>query len=200
MKPTARSCACAVVLLLINLIQVPASGQDAAQAKLSIVIVEGEGAINNVKDRVNREPIVQVEDENHKPVAGAAVIFFLPNQGATGVFANGTKTLTLTSDAQGRASALGIKRNNVSGQMQIRVTASAAGATASAVITQTNVASTSSPGLSTTAKVLLIIVGLAGGAIAGAAWSPPAAWQLVRVREAGHPRRLLLRLPRALPA
>jgi hypothetical protein len=166
MKPTARSCACAVVLLLINLIQVPASGQDAAQAKLSIVIVEGEGAINNVKDRVNREPIVQVEDENHKPVAGAAVIFSLPNQGATGVFANGTKTLTLTTDAQGRAAALGIKRNNVSGQMQIRVSASAGGATATAVITQTNVAATSGAGLSTTAKVL-IIVGLAGGAVAG---------------------------------
>ncbi|HEY4360110.1 MAG TPA: hypothetical protein VGN17_04050 [Bryobacteraceae bacterium] len=166
MKPTARSCACAVVLLLINLLQATASGQDAAQAKLNIVIVEGEGAINNVKDRVNREPIVQIEDENHKPVAGAAVIFFLPNSGASGVFSNGTKTLTLTSDAQGRAAALGIKRNNVSGQMQIRVTASASGATASAVITQTNVAATSSAGLSTTAKVL-IIAGLAGGAIAG---------------------------------
>jgi len=166
MKPTARSCACAVVLLLINLLQVPASGQDAPQAKLSIVIVEGEGAINNVKDRVNREPIVQVEDENHKPVAGAAIIFSLPNQGASGVFANGSKTLTLTSDAQGRAAALGIKRNNVSGQMQIRVTASFAGATASAVITQNNVAATSSAGLSTTAKVL-IVAALAGGAIAG---------------------------------
>ena len=40
---------------------------------LNIVIVEGEGTLNNVKQRVNRDPIVQVEDENHKPVAGAAV-------------------------------------------------------------------------------------------------------------------------------
>jgi hypothetical protein len=166
MMPTARSCACAVVLLLTNLIQAPAWGQDAAQGKLNIVIVEGEGAINNVKDRVNREPIVQVEDENHKPIAGAAVIFSLPNSGASGVFANGSKTLTLTSDAQGRAAALGIKRNNVSGQMQIRVTASFAGQTASAVINQNNVAAVTTAGLSTTAKVL-IILGLAGGAVAG---------------------------------
>jgi hypothetical protein len=169
MKPTACSCACAAFLVLINLLQVPAWGQNPApapQAKLNIVIVEGEGAINNVKDRVNREPIVQVEDENHKPIAGAAVIFSLPNSGATGVFANGSKTLTLTSDAQGRAAALGIRRNNVSGQMQIRVTASFAGQTASAVITQSNVAATTSAGLGTTGKVLLIL-GLAGGAIAG---------------------------------
>jgi len=170
MKPTARSCGCAVLLLLIDLLPVPMRAQDAnqaPQAKLNIVIVEGEGAINNVKDRVSREPIVQVEDENHKPVAGAALTFSLPNQGASGVFLNGSKTLTLTTDAQGRASALGIRRNNVSGQMQIRVTASFAGQTAIAIITQTNVASTTSAGLSTTAKVL-IIVGLAGGAAAGA--------------------------------
>jgi len=171
MKPTARSCACAVLLLLINLLQAPARAQDPAQAqaqaKLNIVIVEGEGAVNDVKDRVSHEPIVQVEDENHRPVAGAAVIFSLPNQGATGVFANGSKTLTLTSDAQGRAAALGIRRNNVSGPMQIRVTASSAGATATAIITQTNVASTSSAGLSSTAKIWLI-VGLAGAGAAGA--------------------------------
>jgi hypothetical protein len=164
MKPTARRCACAVTLLLINLMQLPARAQDSA--KLNIVIVEGEGAINNVKDRVNREPIVQVEDENHKPVAGAAVIFSLPNNGASGVFTNGTRTLTLTSDAQGRAAALGIKRNNVSGQMQIRVTASFGGQTANAVITQTNVAAAAAAGLSATAKIL-IIVALAGGAAAG---------------------------------
>jgi hypothetical protein len=173
MKPTARSCSGAVLLLLINLLQASAWGQNpepAPQAKLNIVIVEGEGAINNVKDRVNREPIVQVEDENHKPIAGAAVIFSLPNQGATGVFANGSRTLTLTSDAQGRAAALGIKRNNVSGQMQVRVTASFAGQTASAVITQTNVAATTSAGLGTAGKVLLI-VGLAGAAAAGAIYA-----------------------------
>ena len=139
-----------------------------AQApQLSIVIVEGQGAINNIKERVNREPIVQVEDENHKPVAGAAVVFFLPNQGAGGTFADGTRSLTITTDAQGRAAASGIKRNNVSGQMQIRVTASYAGQTATAIITQTNLAGGAGPGLSTTAKIL-IAVGIAGGAAAGA--------------------------------
>lgn len=157
----------AVCLLLINLCYVPAWAQD--QAALRIVIVEGEGAINNIKDRVNREPIIQVEDENHKPIAGAAVVFALPNQGPGGVFANGTRTLTVTTNAQGRAVAAGIRRNDLNGQMQIRVTASFAGQTATAVITQNNMAAASVPstGLGTTAKVLLIL-GIAGGAAAGA--------------------------------
>jgi len=142
----------------------PAPG---SQAQLRIVIVEGQGAINNIKDRVTREPVVQVVDENQRPVAGAAVSFFLPNQGPGGTFPDGTRTLTVTTDAQGRAVAAHIKRNNVAGQMQIRVTASYSGQTATALITQTNLAGGSSPGLSATAKVL-IAVGLAGGAAAGA--------------------------------
>ena len=103
---------------------------------LNIVIVEGEGTLNNVKQRVNREPIVQVEDENHKPVAGAAVVFFLPTSGPSGTFANGSQTMTVTTDALGRASATGIHPNHVLGKMQIRVTASANGLSASALITQ----------------------------------------------------------------
>ena len=59
-------------------------------------------AINNIRQRVSREPVVQVEDENHKPVAGAVVVFTLPTEGATGEFGNGSKNLTVTTDAQGR--------------------------------------------------------------------------------------------------
>jgi hypothetical protein len=172
MKPTPRSCGPAICLLLINLWSLPAWSQDAAQAPpptLNLVIVEGEGAINNVKQRVNREPIVQVEDENHKPIAGAAVVFFLPSQGPSGVFANGSRSLTLTTGADGRATASAIRRNNLSGQMQIRVTASFSGQVANAIITQTNVAAAAGAGgLSATAK-LLIIIGVAGGAAAAGA-------------------------------
>ena len=74
--------------------------------------------------RPAREPIVQVEDENHKPVAGAAVVFLLPDQGASGAFADGSHMLTVTSDAQGRAIAHGLRPNSVQGNFQMRVTAS----------------------------------------------------------------------------
>lgn len=159
-----------IVLLLLNFTEVPAWAQN--PASLQILIVEGEGAINNVRQRVNREPIVQVEDENHKPVAGAAVIFFLPNQGPGGTFANGTNTLTTTTNAQGQAVARGIRFNNQGGAMQIRVAASFAGQTASATITQTNVlggavAGGSAGGMSLGMKLLIIGAIVGGGVAAG---------------------------------
>src|SRR5580692_3919977 len=151
-------------LLLSNLLSANPAETPRAAPMLNIVIVEGEGTLNNVKQRVNREPIVQVEDENHKPVAGAAVVFFLPTSGPSGTFANGSQTLTVTTDATGRAAATGIHPNHTLGKMQIRVTASANGLSASAVITQTNIAGANvGRGLSTPAKLAIlgaIVVGI----------------------------------------
>lgn len=175
MKPTAIRAVFSVLLILSNLLGVPAFGQ--APPILNIVIVEGEGAINNVKQRVNRDPIVQVEDENHRPIAGAAVVFFLPDQGASGTFVNGSRTLTVTTNAQGQAVATGIKPNNINGPMQIRVTASFSGVTASAVINQMNTGGSGAGGsssattgggggLSGGAKIAIILA-IAGAAVAG---------------------------------
>jgi hypothetical protein len=158
------------LVLLANTASTPVWAQQPPPPGLSIVIVEGEGAINNIRQRVNREPIVQVEDENRRPVAGAAVTFFLPDSGPSGTFLNGSRMLTVTTDAQGRAAATGIQPNNQAGQMQIRVTASSQGRTATATITQTNAvgaaAAGAGGGLSALAKVL-IVLGIAGGAAAG---------------------------------
>jgi hypothetical protein len=169
--PIRRRCASAVCLLLVNLWSATAWAQApplAPTPRLEIVVVEGEGAINNLKDQTIHSPVVQVQDENQKPIAGAAVVFFLPNQGPGGTFFDGTRSLTVTTDAQGRATIRGIHFNRVSGQMQIRVTASSGGQTATAIITQTNVGGPGGgPGVSTTAKVI-IIVAIAAGVTAGA--------------------------------
>src|SRR5450432_1287771 len=126
----------AAILLLVQTQPLPAQDQ-APPASLQITIIDGDEAINNIRQRTAREPIVQVEDENHKPIAGAAVIFLLPNDGASGVFANGARSVTVLTDSQGRAVARGLKLNKVSGQMKIRVDASYQGQTASTVVTQT---------------------------------------------------------------
>jgi hypothetical protein len=157
-----------VCLLLANI--APRAAWAQAPTSLRIVIVEGEGAINNVRQRVNREPVVQVEDENRKPIAGAVVVFFLPDQGPSGVFVNGSKTLTVTTDNQGQAAARGIRFNNQSGQMQIRVTASFQGQTASALITQTNAAGGGGGGgmsAGTKALITVLVIGAAAGAGVG---------------------------------
>jgi len=170
MKPTARRRARGVCLLLASLWTASAFAQDAAAPppKLGIVVMDGEGAINDPKQKTTHEPVIQVQDENQKPVAGAAVVFFLPNSGPGGTFFDGTRSLTVTTGADGRASIRGIHFNNLAGQMQIRVTASPGGPTATATITQTNLSGLgNSPGLSTRAKVLIVVV-IAAGATVGA--------------------------------
>ena len=164
-----------VSLLLFNLLGTPAWAQN--PTTLQIEILEGEGAINNIRQRVNRDPIVQVEDENHRPIAGAAVIFFLPNQGPGGTFANGSTSFTTSTNSQGQAVARGIRFNNQSGPMEIRVAVSYAGLTASTIITQTNIvgaagrgtnsSSSAGGGMSLTTKILLISA-LAGAGVAAA--------------------------------
>jgi hypothetical protein len=107
-------------------------------ARLNLLVIEGSGAINNIRQRTAREPIVEVQDENHRPVAGAAILFALPKSGPGGVFPNGATTLRVTTDQQGRAIARGLRPNRQSGQFQIAVTASYGELTAATTILQTN--------------------------------------------------------------
>ena len=145
------------------------SAQTAAPKQLNIVILEGEGAINNLRQRVSREAIVQVEDENHKPLSGVAVIFLLPDHGPSGVFLDGSRSLSVTTDAQGKAIARGIQPNKVSGKMQIRVNARFQGLTQSAVITQTNAVGVAAAAGGISGKVLALILIGAAAAAAGTA-------------------------------
>lgn len=133
-------------------------------AKLNIKILEGEGAINNTRQRTARENIVQITDENNNPVAGAVVIFTLPARGPSGLFANGARSVTALTNAQGQASAVGMIPNSVAGQVQIQVSASFQGQTASATISQTNSAAGAAAGASS-AKILAIVGVAAGGAV-----------------------------------
>jgi hypothetical protein len=135
---------------------------------LNLVVLEGEGATNNIRQRTAREPIVQVEDENHKPVAGAVVVFTLPSNGAGGTFANGARTLTMMSDSKGQAVARGFRPNNSKGQFQIRVSATFQSLVAASIaIHQTNAVLTASGaaaggGVSTTLIAVLAVIAAAG--------------------------------------
>jgi hypothetical protein len=97
---------------------------------LGIVVVAGEGAILDVHQRAGTDPVVRIEDQNHSPISGAIVVFTLPTEGATGEFAAGSKSLTVTTDAQGQAVGKGLKINQVPGKLQIHVTVSYKGLSA----------------------------------------------------------------------
>lgn len=86
-----------------------------------IAIIDGEGAMNNIKGRVAQEPIVQVQDEHHQPVKGAYVTFDSPKAGPSAAFAGGVLALTVVTNELGEAAAHGFKPNNVTGSFEIHV-------------------------------------------------------------------------------
>ena len=133
--------------------------------EIKIVVIDGEGAVNNVGQRSTRDAVVRVEDDTQKPVAGAAVVFTLPTDGPSGEFANGEKTLIVTTDARGIASASNLKLNLVPGKVPIHVSTSYRGRTARTNITQFNM---SVPGKRAGgSNKMLIILAIAGAAAAG---------------------------------
>jgi hypothetical protein len=149
----------------IQFVAPPVFAQD-PPAEINIVVVEGEGAVNNVGQRSASHPIVRVEDESQKPISGAAVVFTLPTDGASGEFASGDKTLIVTTDTRGQAAASNLKVNQIPGKLQIHVSTSFKGRTARTNITQFNM---SVPGKRAggSSKTLLIVLAIAGAAAAG---------------------------------
>lgn len=137
-----------------------------AQAPLKVVVVEGEGAINNIRDHSAKAPVVRVENDDAQPVSGVTVTFVLPDMGASGYFENRGTTYTTTTDENGAAVARGLRPNNVAGRFQIHVRASTAGRSATAVITQINAVPAAAVRHGSNKKIL--IAALAAGGAAGA--------------------------------
>jgi hypothetical protein len=140
---------------------------------LVITILEGEGALNDIHQRTAREPIIEVRDENHKPVAGAAVLFTLPGSGPGGSFAEGAQSFSTVTDSAGRAVAHGLRPNTTSGSYDIHVKVSFNDSAAETNIHQQNVSGESSVtqhvahGLSVKTIVIVVVAAAAAGTIAG---------------------------------
>ncbi len=127
-----------VVLIAICLLVAPYRLQAQSVQGLNIEVLEGEGAINNLRLRTAREAIVQVQDENHKPIAGALVLFSV-----TGGNPFARTALTATTDSTGQVNANLAQLHPKAGQFQVHVKASYNGRTATQVIHQTNSSSPS---------------------------------------------------------
>jgi len=118
--------------------QPQAAPQPEAQA-LEISILDGDGALNNIRQRTAREPIVQVKDRNRKPVAGVFILFAI-NDGPSGAGATigGASTFSVVTDAEGRAQIHGYTPNSTEGKFTITVTATVGALVATAIIHQEN--------------------------------------------------------------
>ena len=114
-------------LLPVAFAQNPSPGID-------IVVLQGEATTIGARQRAPKDPVVRIENDDHQPVPNVVVVFTLPLSGASGEFANGSKTLTVVTDKSGLATAHGLRANEVPGKLQIYVTASFHGMRATTLI------------------------------------------------------------------
>jgi hypothetical protein len=144
------------------------AAQTAPEA-LNLVVVQGEGTINQTGQRAEKYPTVRVEDADHQALSGATVVFTLPTNGASGEFAKSGKTLLITTDKQGLATAGGLKANGMPGKFLIHVNASYKGRVGRLIITEFNFGPEKSH--SGGNGKLIALLALAGGAAAGGAFA-----------------------------
>lgn len=133
---------------------------------LKINVVRGEGVVNSITG--NAAPvIVEVRDENEKPVARAEVVFQLPFTGPGGTFYGWLRTNTTRTDEQGRATSAPFTPNSEEGPFEIVVTASDAGRRATVRVAQSNSRS-GTPVVKKSHKAIWVVLGVvAAGAIGG---------------------------------
>jgi hypothetical protein len=139
--------------------------------ELHILVIGGEGSINNVKQRTAREPVVEVRDKNDRPVAGALILFEAPSSGPSGTFTGGARALRVTTDAQGRATGQGFHPNSAQGNFNLQVTATFQGVTATSVIPMQNAGGAASNVAKSAGhgKLIAVVVAVGAAAAAGAA-------------------------------
>ena len=147
------------------------------QAALKIVVLDGEGAVNIIQQKTATAPVIEVRDQNDLPVAGAAVRFGIRSGRAA---FGGARTLSVTTDAAGRAVATGFAPTG-SGALQITATATFQGQAAAVTIAQTTVTTVAQAaavsGAGTTAGagaggggLSTTTIGVIAGAVAGGAF------------------------------
>ena len=113
-------------------------GSATSASALTIVVLEGEGAVNIIQQKTAVRAIVEVRDRNNLPVSGATVTFKVGGQGGAAL-SGGSPAVTVTTNTAGRA-ALSGATPTTPGTVQISVSATYQGLAATAVIAQTVVA------------------------------------------------------------
>jgi hypothetical protein len=156
-----------VAYLLAFTLSLAPPGFGQARGYLSVKIVDGDNAFNDIKRKEARAPVVEIRDDENRVVPGAQVTFTLPAIGASGTFASGKNTSTVTADAQGIARAGEFTPSNFEGRFNIKVTATHEGKEGSIVIAQTNTLAGSAS--SSHKKLFIMLAIVAAGAGVGIA-------------------------------
>jgi len=105
---------------------------------LKVLVLEGQRSLNNTTRHIGIQPVVEVRDQNDRPIEGATVVFRLPPSGPGGAFPGNSPTFSTRTNPQGQAAASGFVPNDALGRFDIHVTATLQNRTGEVTISQTN--------------------------------------------------------------
>jgi hypothetical protein len=106
---------------------------------LKVIALAGNNRMNDLERRVMTPLVVQVLDQNGRPVEGAQVVFRFPLKGPSAEFTGHLPAQTVRSNADGQAAATGWMANREAGTFQVRVTATFGNQLGETTITMSNV-------------------------------------------------------------
>ncbi len=109
------------------------------EVPLKLDILEGDGAVYNLRGRGFTMPLVRISEPDGRPVKGATVTFRLPDAGPGALFAE-WRIAVVTTDAGGEVTVPPMKLNSQLGQWEIRIAAAHRGMVAMASLQQINAA------------------------------------------------------------
>lgn len=118
-----------------------ASSAGSGSQSLRIIALAGDGEMNDLQKRINAPIVVQVLDQNSRPVEGASVTFRFPASGAGATFPDQKTIQTVFTNADGQAALGGWNANNTTGRFEVQVSATRGSESGAAVIAMTNVTS-----------------------------------------------------------
>lgn len=123
LRAASRVLSLTLAALLVWPPAVSAQSPAAAGDLIELRIVSGAGAEFQPGSKQKQRLAIQVVNQDEHPIAGVAVTFRLPDEGASGLFADGQRSVVAYTNDDGEASIAGIQWNNTPGGVSIRVTA-----------------------------------------------------------------------------
>jgi hypothetical protein len=118
--------------------QPPQPAELPAVENLKVIPLAGNNAMNDLERRVMAPLVVQVLDQNSRPVEGAQVVFRFPLKGPGGEFPNQQPAQTVRTNADGQASAVAWMAREV-GTFKVHITVSRGNELGETSISMTNV-------------------------------------------------------------
>jgi hypothetical protein len=106
---------------------------------LKVLVLAGEGEMNDMERRNMAPVVVEVRDQNDRPIESADVTFRFPPSGPSAYFAGPKLAQTVRTNVQGQAAATGLTANGQVGLFKITVTAVYGNQMGKGTINMTNV-------------------------------------------------------------